>query len=327
MARYTRVYTQFWTDEKVIRLSEDARTLLLYLLTCPHGNMLGIFVLPDLYACADLKWAPERYDKALTELRQHELVVKDDALQVIWLQNYLKHNPIENPSQAAAAVKVVEELPRTPLLRHVVDRVRQCGKDYLSKLIQALEARCPAQCSAPCQPPSATPVTVTVSVPVTEVRTPPSPTPGGAGEDVGDDGHKPDEGPSASAAKEPKDAYTSDFEEFWRIYPRKVEKRRAFKSWRARLREGVKAADMILAARQYSEAKRGTEQQYLKHPATFLSRDRPFADWIEPTEALQAQAEEDNAGRGVPVVTDPDAYLAEVERRRAELEALMKGGP
>src|SRR5690606_6790371 len=32
--------------------------------------------------------------------------------------------------------------------------------------------------------------------------------------------------------------YSEDFERFWSVYPRKVEKRRAFKCWQTRLREG-----------------------------------------------------------------------------------------
>jgi len=40
-------------------LPEDARTVFLYLLTCPHGNMCGIFYLPDLYAASDLQWDAE----------------------------------------------------------------------------------------------------------------------------------------------------------------------------------------------------------------------------------------------------------------------------
>ncbi len=145
MARYVRVYTQFWTDEKVVHLSEDARVLLLYLLTCPHGNMLGVFVLPPLYACADLKWTLERYERAFAELDGCGLVVRDEELQVVWLPNYLKHNPIENPNQVKAAIRVVEELPRTWLLSEVARSIKARGKHYLNVLVQSLLKRLPQQ--------------------------------------------------------------------------------------------------------------------------------------------------------------------------------------
>ena len=44
MRDYSRVHTAFWTSEDVRRLSEDGRTLALYLLTGPHSNMIGCFV-------------------------------------------------------------------------------------------------------------------------------------------------------------------------------------------------------------------------------------------------------------------------------------------
>lgn len=121
----------------------------------------------------------------------------------------------------------------------------------------------------------------------------------------------------------PGDAYTEEFEEFWRAYPRKVEKRKAFKNWRTRLREGAKAADIILAARNYAEAKRGTRLDYMKHPATFLSNDKPFEEWIEPTEAVLAQAGEMQQEATIPPYTEPytppdDPELTEEERRRSE---------
>ncbi len=132
------------------------------------------------------------------------------------------------------------------------------------------------------------------------------------------------EGGESQFAKTPKpeEPYTEDFEAFWRVYPLKVEKRRAFKCWRQRLREGWKPDQLIQAARNYADAKRGTERDYIKHPSTFLSRDRPFADWIEPTEAALVRAEEERADRPIPVVTDREAYLAELERKRREVERI-----
>lgn len=77
--------------------------------------------------------------------------------------------------------------------------------------------------------------------------------------------------------------YTQEFEEFWDAYPRKREKRRAFKCWQARKREGYRAADMITAARNYARecAEKGTLPHFIKLAATFLGPSKPFEDYID----------------------------------------------
>jgi len=78
-------------------------------------------------------------------------------------------------------------------------------------------------------------------------------------------------------------SYPQEFEAFWSVYPRRIEKRKAFRAWQARLREGVSPETLIDCARNYAEyvLLKGTAECYIKHPATFLGPDRPFEDWKE----------------------------------------------
>ena len=114
MSRYTTVESIIWHDEKFRSLPEDARTLFLYLLTSPHSNMLGIFYLPKLYACSDLQWEPERYQRGIDTLCDTLLIEVDK--DIIWVKNYLKHNPIKGPKQITGAVNRLMTLPDTKLI-------------------------------------------------------------------------------------------------------------------------------------------------------------------------------------------------------------------
>ncbi|HHV76194.1 MAG TPA: hypothetical protein GXX39_02325 [Syntrophothermus lipocalidus] len=85
--------------------------------------------------------------------------------------------------------------------------------------------------------------------------------------------------------------YTRDFEEFWSVYPRPKEKLAAFKVWCARMKEGHLPRDMIEAAQRYREEcrRKGTEEQFIKLPKTFLGPSKPFqeylnADYRDPAE-------------------------------------------
>ena len=86
MSRYAKIETFIWHDDKFQRLTDDARMLFLYLLTSPHGNMCGMFYLPELYAASDLQWAPERYRRGIEALLKASRIAVDG--NVIWLKNH-----------------------------------------------------------------------------------------------------------------------------------------------------------------------------------------------------------------------------------------------
>lgn len=132
--RYCRVKTKFWTDEKVRNWSDDAKLLALYLLSSPHANMIGCYVLPKLYTCEDLGWSLQRFAKAFEELLRDGFARYDENARLVLLPNYLKHNPIENENQAKAAAKAVAELPRSPLLQDLKQLIEQLDKPFLEPL-------------------------------------------------------------------------------------------------------------------------------------------------------------------------------------------------
>lgn len=136
---YTRVESRFWQDEKMRNISDDARYLMLYLLTSPHRNVLGFYFLPEPYACFDLGWTKERFNKGLGELLANGLIKYDETVHVVLIANFLKHNPLENYNQVKSAIQKLEEIPKTPLLKDFYEAVKKYGSDknhYLSLLEQ-----------------------------------------------------------------------------------------------------------------------------------------------------------------------------------------------
>lgn len=85
--------------------------------------------------------------------------------------------------------------------------------------------------------------------------------------------------------------YPPEFCEFWSAYPRPVDKSRAFKAWKARIKEGADPASIIIAAKNYfADCQRnGTEQKYIKHPSTFLNPD--WIEWANPRPERQETLE------------------------------------
>lgn len=91
-SRYCKVTSKFWQDEAVLRWSDDAKLLALYLMTCPHRNMVGYFVLPKPYICADLDWSMERLAEPFRELFEEGFCAYDEETRVLPIHRALKYD-------------------------------------------------------------------------------------------------------------------------------------------------------------------------------------------------------------------------------------------
>ena len=74
MARYGKIETGFWHSSKIRQLSEKTKFLTLYLLSCPHGNAVGCFVLHDGYISADLGWSADTVAHCIEELVDKKVI-------------------------------------------------------------------------------------------------------------------------------------------------------------------------------------------------------------------------------------------------------------
>lgn len=80
--------------------------------------------------------------------------------------------------------------------------------------------------------------------------------------------------------------YAVNFEEMWKIYPRKVDKGIAYKAYTARIKAGFSEQQLFEAAQNYAEycRKEKKEWRYIKHAATFFGSSTPFTDFLKKEE-------------------------------------------
>jgi hypothetical protein len=116
--RYQVIESKIWNDEYFVKLTAMQQRLFLYLLTCPHGNFLGIFVLKPAYAVGDLRISEDEYLKDLKSLSH--FMEYDELTDVLWIKNLLRYGTKGklNDKQKAGAVKLISELPKSELLQH-----------------------------------------------------------------------------------------------------------------------------------------------------------------------------------------------------------------
>jgi hypothetical protein len=110
MRDYGKVHNTFWSSDTLKGLSDDARFLALYLLTCPHGNIAGVFRLPVAYAIEDTGWTSERLRNGFETLSDAGFIRRDSSGWT-WIVKWLKWNKPDNGNQWKAVEKQIAQVP------------------------------------------------------------------------------------------------------------------------------------------------------------------------------------------------------------------------
>ncbi|MFS0591742.1 phage replisome organizer N-terminal domain-containing protein [Cytobacillus horneckiae] len=82
--------------------------------------------------------------------------------------------------------------------------------------------------------------------------------------------------------------YSNEFEQFWIIYPRKVDKKKAAKSFKTAMKNHP-LETILVGTEKYAKQVENTEKQFIKHPTTFLNNDS-FIDGFEEGVKIGGQA-------------------------------------
>ena len=104
--------------------------------------------------------------------------------------------------------------------------------------------------------------------------------------------------PQKPPNKPKKTEYSTDFQRFWGIYPRKDGKGEAYKKYKARLNDGWSPDELCEAAENYKKklVRDRTESKYIKHAKTFLSENTPFEDFLNKQENNRVEESQEDEG-------------------------------
>lgn len=120
--------------------------------------------------------------------------------------------------------------------------------------------------------------------------------------------------------------YSSEFETWWDAYPRHKEKQKAFKRWKTTIKGGATTDQLLAATKAYAAEcrRKGTVEDYIKHPATFLSASQPWRDYLGSGEAREnvdplvktcraCGKSSETTSPDCPKCGEPDAYRREAD--------------
>ena len=142
MREYGKVYSSFWQSPEVRAMSEDGRTLALYLLTTPHGSMLGCFRMPDAYAAEDLQWGIERVSEGFRNLIESGFVSRDEATKWVVIPKFLKWNQFDNANVAISASRAFELVPEGHIKQQLAAALLEFGRHMKEGFRNGCETLC-----------------------------------------------------------------------------------------------------------------------------------------------------------------------------------------
>lgn len=138
---YTKIYDRIWSMLKRKGVSSGGKTLYIYLFSCSHRTLLGIYKLPLSYIAEDLEFSMQTVNKLISELKSKQLIEYDTANSCVFVKKFLECNEIPNRNVEKKAAKLAaSDLPSTPLLSDFLLEVSSC-KDKLPNLFETVLKR------------------------------------------------------------------------------------------------------------------------------------------------------------------------------------------
>ena len=115
---YRKIFVKIWADPTFQNLSKNAKIVFFYLMTSPHSNGIGLYVLQDGYALVDLEktLTGEEYKEARGELAEVKMIQFDEEYSVVFIKNFLRYNSITSPKHAVGVAKKILDLPPTKFI-------------------------------------------------------------------------------------------------------------------------------------------------------------------------------------------------------------------
>jgi hypothetical protein len=267
--RYRKISTAIWVDERFRTFTDDGKLAFLYVLTHPAMTSVGAMrgTLPGL--AAELGWPRRQLEQALDPALAHGMMEVNAAAAYIGLPNFLKHNPPENPNVCKAWASAIALIPECPQRVALVERCRKylSGDAGKAKAFEEAFAKAFGE-------PFAEPFRESMAIPEQEQE-----------QEAGAEETRDD----AREARLP-----PGFQNFWRLYPKKVGMDAALSAWRKKRCEPV-ADEILVGLEKQTNYLTRDGGQYVPNPATWLNtgrwKDQPPAVTAVPRVSLPRSAD------------------------------------
>ncbi|WP_098732973.1 hypothetical protein [Acinetobacter baumannii] len=122
MRDYGKVSPHFWTGStgKKLRECPDSIVVAMYLMTCPHANMLGLYYMPLLYVAHETGLGLEGAKKGLKWACEAGFCSYDEVSEMVWVHEMARFQVAESlkptDNRCKGIQKDYDSLPANPFL-------------------------------------------------------------------------------------------------------------------------------------------------------------------------------------------------------------------
>ena len=249
MAIYRNIQMSFWTDAKIAdTFTPDEKLMYLYLLTNPHTNLCGCYEISSRQIAFEIGLKREQIEKLIKSLQDKRVIVYSTDSREVLLVNWHKYNWTSS------------EKLRKPLREEVKKVKKSEFRRYLERILYGTDTVSDDDGYGS----DTTDLFCSVSDAVADLIC-----------------SDTDAVADLICSDSNKKSISSDFEELWKLYPRKQGKRNAFEAYKKARKDGIPDEEIRAGIEAYSEYVRisGTEPQYIKMGGTFFNQRAWSDDW------------------------------------------------
>ena len=116
VGRYRKVFGRLWRDGRFLKLDEGERLLVLYALTGPQTNRIGLALFSIPAAAEDLSVTPTRLRKRLEKVCDVFAWSYDSAARVLYIPSWWRFNRPENGNVLKGCLNDLNEVPDSDLI-------------------------------------------------------------------------------------------------------------------------------------------------------------------------------------------------------------------
>lgn len=141
IGRYRPVYPRLWRHPGFTGLTKSARELVLYLLTGPQTNRIGLFHLSAATASEDLSVSIETVRKGLADVAVTFGWTFDGRARVFFIPSWWRWNPPANENVLKGNLKDLNEIPPSPLVERFALNLETLPETFRETFVECCSKR------------------------------------------------------------------------------------------------------------------------------------------------------------------------------------------
>lgn len=107
--------SEFWRSPRIADRTQEDKATLLYLLTSPYSNIIGVYPIVPRIAAAEMGWTAEQLLPILRRLGDFELVQFEEPSGFVWVRNWWDHNSAKMAVATTLREKTYSQIAAIPV--------------------------------------------------------------------------------------------------------------------------------------------------------------------------------------------------------------------